>query len=117
VNETNNTDSKNLQKRYLGDKETCTRIKFFCAEGEMFSDDSGCGCIEELPLGGEFCQPWEREKEGEPKACTLEYNPMCGWFGENIQCFKYPCAITGGNRCSACANPDVKYITPGECPT
>jgi hypothetical protein len=29
----------------------------------------------------------------------------------------YPCAITAGNACAACANQDVDYYTQGECPT
>ena len=48
--------------------------------------------------------------------CTQEYDPVCGWFAENIQCIKYPCANTYSNSCFACSNSDVLYWTEGECP-
>jgi putative hemolysin len=50
------------------------------------------------------------------QACTLEYAPVCGWFNQTIQCFKYPCAATYGNKCQACADAKVAYWTNGECP-
>jgi putative hemolysin len=50
-------------------------------------------------------------------ACTMDYNPVCGWFNESIKCFAYPCAQTYGNACGACADGKVAYYTKGECPT
>ena len=45
----------------------------------------------------------------------MEYRPVCGWFGENVQCVKAPCAYEASNPCDACANEDVVYWTEGEC--
>jgi hypothetical protein len=42
--------------------------------------------------------------------------PVCGWFNQSIQCFKYPCAMNYGNKCMACAAENVAYWTEGECP-
>jgi uncharacterized protein len=51
------------------------------------------------------------------QACTMEYMPVCGWFDSSkIQCIKYPCAQTFGNKCAACADAKVNYWTIGECP-
>lgn len=49
-------------------------------------------------------------------ACTMEYNPVCGWNNKNIKCIRYPCASTYSNPCVACKNEDVEYYTLGECP-
>ncbi|MFC1647957.1 hypothetical protein ACFL1B_00715 [Nanoarchaeota archaeon] len=59
-----------------------------------------------------FCMPEQRDAE----ICTMEYRPVCGWNGPNIQCIKWPCAETYSNPCGACSNPDVEYYTEGECP-
>ncbi|MBI5389598.1 hypothetical protein HZB01_04430 [Candidatus Woesearchaeota archaeon] len=58
------------------------------------------------------CTPESRQGE----YCTMEYNPVCGWFDENINCIKYPCAQTFGNSCAACHDAKVAYWTQGECP-
>lgn len=51
------------------------------------------------------------------EACTLEYVPVCGWNDPaKIQCIRYPCASTYGNKCQACAAENVISWTPGECP-
>jgi|GEM_PF-1710713 len=50
------------------------------------------------------------------EVCTEVWQPVCGWFGPNIECFKYPCAGTFSNSCFACMNPIVEYWTDGECP-
>ena len=60
-----------------------------------------------------YCIPNERNAE----ICTKIYQPVCGWSDpEKIQCIKYPCAQTYSNRCLACANENVLYLTAGECP-
>lgn len=48
--------------------------------------------------------------------CIELYKPVCGWFGKNIQCIRYPCAQTYSNECFACNNEKVEYWTEGECP-
>ena len=48
--------------------------------------------------------------------CPTVYIPVCGWFGKNIQCLKYPCAQTYSNQCFACVDDKVEYWTEGECP-
>jgi putative hemolysin len=60
-----------------------------------------------------YCTPEQKKAE----ICTMEYRPVCGYFAENVKCIKAPCAITGGNPCSACATENVEYWIEGECPT
>lgn len=56
-----------------------------------------------------------QEREGQ--FCTEIYSPVCGWFNpQKVQCIKYPCANTYSNRCFACHEENVKYITQGVCP-
>ncbi len=59
-----------------------------------------------------YCMPKTRNVE----ACTMEYNPVCGWFKPTVTCVKYPCAQTFGNPCLACKNELVESWTQGECP-
>jgi len=59
-----------------------------------------------------YCTPEQRKAE----VCTEIWEPVCGWFDTSIQCFKYPCAVTHGNECEACTDPNVEYWTDGECP-
>jgi hypothetical protein len=54
--------------------------------------------------------------EPRTQACTKEYMPVCGWFGQDIQCIRYPCAADYGNKCMACADEKIAYWTEGECP-
>jgi hypothetical protein len=51
-----------------------------------------------------------------PEYCTKIYSPVCGWFNQNIKCFKYPCAQTYSNACIACIDQKVERWTKGECP-
>jgi hypothetical protein len=117
-------------KKYVGNSlEECSRIKFMCEKNYVyFSDDKGCGCEYSFdqasaeptppsmpPAPGKLqaidC-PAER-----PQACTKEYVPVCGWYSQDIQCIKYPCANVYGNKCMACADSQVAYYTEGQCPT
>ncbi|MBI3623460.1 hypothetical protein HY212_05280 [Candidatus Pacearchaeota archaeon] len=61
---------------------------------------------------GHDCTPSSRNAD----ACITIYKPVCGWFSDNIQCIKYPCAQTYSNSCEACKNSDVSHYTEGECP-
>lgn len=74
------------------------------------------GCLMFTPLknsdGKTYCKIEQRGVE----ACTMEYNPVCGWSDSSIKCFKYPCAQTFSNVCSACSDLKVEYYTAGECP-
>src|SRR3990167_1661406 len=82
-------------------------------------DDNGCGCeyirnqnynisnISEKTS----CSPESREAD----VCIELYRPVCGWFNENIQCVKYPCAQTFSNSCFACQDNKVAYWTEGSC--
>jgi hypothetical protein len=56
------------------------------------------------------------DEQKNAEVCTLEYAPVCGWFNQTIQCFKYPCAKDYGNKCQACSDAKVAYWTNGECP-
>lgn len=59
-----------------------------------------------------YCTSESRNAE----ACTLQYQPVCGWFNSSVQCIKYPCAQTYSNPCIACQDGKVEYITEGTCP-
>jgi len=59
------------------------------------------------------CTPEQKATQ----ACTKEYIPVCGWSDPaKIQCIKYPCASTFGNKCEACAAENVISWSEGECP-
>ena len=64
------------------------------------------------PLGSNHCSAESRTAD----VCYDLYKPVCGWFNQSIQCFKYPCAATYSNECFACQDPKVAYWTEGECP-
>jgi hypothetical protein len=55
-------------------------------------------------------------KQKAAQVCAEIYEPVCGWFNENIKCFKYPCASNYGNKCIACSQENVAFWTEGECP-
>jgi hypothetical protein len=72
------------------------------------------GRIEVSPPKETLCTAEEKATQ----ACTKEYRPVCGWNDpDKIQCIRYPCAQTYGNKCEACAAETVVSWTPGECPT
>jgi hypothetical protein len=92
-------------KQYISqDAEQCSLIRYVCASGEAFSDDTGCGCV-------------VTRANAAVTLCATDYDPVCGWSDESIQCFAYPCAQTYSNICLASVEPNVAYTTPGECPT
>lgn len=49
----------------------------------------------------------DRERPRDQRACTMEYNPVCGQRGRDVKTF--------GNTCSAGA-AGYRVIRPGECP-
>jgi hypothetical protein len=51
-----------------------------------------------------------------PQLCTDIYNPVCGYFGSNVQCIQAPCAATYPNQCSACTDKNIAYTVAGACP-
>ncbi|HIH38762.1 hypothetical protein J4460_03220 [Candidatus Woesearchaeota archaeon] len=57
-----------------------------------------------------------KEKERAQDVCIELYQPVCGWYTEDIKCFAYPCAETFSNGCFACNDMKVAYWTQGECP-
>lgn len=94
------------------DKQQCETIRFLCENGKKpFFDDGGCGC-ESVIEGRKYCDAESREGD----FCADYFSPVCGWFGENIQCIRYPCAETYSNACFACHDEKVAYFTQGECP-
>jgi hypothetical protein len=116
---------RSVPKKYVSmDLDECSRIRYMCEEGlTPFTDDFGCGCGFDWGL---MPEPVPEDIEGKKvthackersEACTMEYTPVCGWFGKNIQCIKYPCAADYGNPCTACADEKVEYWTEGECPS
>ena len=51
-----------------------------------------------------------------PTICTQEYLPVCGLFdSSHIMCFRAPCGMTYGNKCTACADKNVISYTYGSC--
>ncbi len=84
-------------------------IAFFILVGFLISNFLK---IQGNPENKTYCTLENRGVE----VCTEEYSPVCGWFNKSIQCFKYPCAQTYSNACSACINSMVEFHTPGECP-
>jgi hypothetical protein len=114
-------------KKYTStDLDQCSRIRYICIKNyKPFTDEKGCGC--EFTFGEETSGQVEpedgkkltvicTEEQRKATACTMEYSPVCGWFGENIKCIRYPCAQTYSNTCGACQNENVGYWTEGECP-
>lgn len=63
--------------------------------------------------GRAYCTPESREVD----ACIEVYEPVCGWFSQEVQCLVYPCAVTYSNSCKACMDEAVEYWTEGECPS
>ncbi|HYD03149.1 MAG TPA: hypothetical protein VEC16_02515 [Alphaproteobacteria bacterium] len=107
------------------DLDECQLIRYMCEENYVpFTDEVGCGCKFSWDLALENRYPDSPEENAiqctdEQRgdvACTMEYNPVCGWFGQNIQCIDYPCAATYGNGCTACSDENVEYYTEGLCP-
>lgn len=113
-----------------------TLVKGCTEEAKICPDGSAVGRIppncEFAPCDPRYIGPPEtnNKNEGEieekhycpdssrgAEICTFDYTPVCGWFNEDIQCVKFPCAQTYGNSCGACSNEDVEYYTEGECPT
>jgi hypothetical protein len=78
-------------------------MRFTCEGGEFFSDETGCGCV-------------RPHNNAAVTLCSAEEDPVCGWFGQEIQCIAYPCAATYGNLCLASVDPTVASTTPGACP-
>ena len=84
------------------------------------------GCNTEKPLPEEPIEKEPVNSEPEKKlcppnsknvdACTADYNPVCGWFNQNIKCIKFPCAANFPNSCNACKDSKVESYTVGECP-
>jgi hypothetical protein len=91
----------------------CTEEAKICPDGTAVGRDSENNCeFKPCPREKHVCIAAEKAAE----ICTMEYMPVCGWFNESIECFKYPCAATYGNGCQACADAKVAYWTSGECP-
>ena len=67
------------------------------------------------PLPSELEKKYCALESREPGACISIYEPVCGWFNENIKCIKYPCAKTYGNSCEACKDKNVEYWSKKEC--
>ncbi|MFH1365401.1 MAG: hypothetical protein ABIH28_02365 [archaeon] len=82
-----------------------------CGDGICKSPENICNCPKDCSVTKKVCTAEDRGK-----ACTEQYNPVCGWFNSNIKCIMFPCAQTFGNSCSACSNKDVEYYTEGSCP-
>jgi putative hemolysin len=95
------------------EQRACTAEAKVCADGttvgRVLPDCKFAPCPEQEQ---HRCTPESRNA----KICTMDYVPVCGWFGPNIKCFKAPCAITESNGCTACINPNVEYWTTGACP-
>ena len=71
------------------------------------------GRVDVMPPKEVVCTAEQKAAE----ICTKEYRPVCGWNDpEKIQCIRYPCASTYGNKCEACAAENVISWSEGPCP-
>jgi len=66
--------------------------------------------------GGEKVQDDCTSEQRGAEFCIELYQPVCGWFKEEISCIRYPCASTFSNSCFACIDDNVGYWTEGMCP-
>ena len=48
-------------------------------------------------------------------ACITLYEPVCGYFNQEIKCVSSPCAQTYSNSCFACLDEKVEFYVNGEC--
>ncbi len=97
------------------DPAQCEVIRFMCIQGkEPFSDEFGCGC---KPASTGKLKTYDCLEDQRGQLCTKENTPVCGWWNESIKCIRYPCAMTYGNKCMACADAKVAYWTEGDCPS
>ena len=94
-----------------GDSDTYGNACVACTKSEVTSYVKG-ECKPPKEEQKTFCTPDQRNTG----VCTIEYHPVCGWFTDNIQCIKYPCASTASNPCQACQADNIAYWTEGECP-
>ena len=118
-----NCDYSNPEKVYVGkSQENCTAMRIHCTGGFInFNDACGCGCkAATAPISsseGKIKVTDCTLEQKQNNACTREYLPVCGWSDPaKIQCIRYPCAQTFGNKCEACANENVISWSEGECP-
>ncbi len=101
-------------KSYLNKDPNCT-INFLCVKDKVpFSDECGCGCQLKVNTNESktYCTPAQKSAD----FCFELYQPVCGWFSNEIQCLRYPCAGSYTNSCFACKDPKVEYWTSGDCP-
>jgi len=107
-------DFNQTGKQYIGRSlEECSRIKFLCEPNfEYFKDECGCGCTEK-PFGNQSSRECT---EPRPQVCMAQYDPVCGYYNQTIQCLRVPCADTYGNSCEACSDEKVAYWERGRCP-
>jgi hypothetical protein len=116
------------EKNYIGKSaDECSKIRYRCDSGDQpFSDACGCGCevnesaqrnINQTATDNSaevqnICAADQRQA----LSCLEIFEPVCGWYNQQIQCFRYPCAQTYSNSCFACSDAKVEYWTTGECP-
>ncbi len=89
----------------------CTEDAKICSDGSVLVRE-GVDCTFPDCPDEHTCLDAEREVD----ACPEIYQPVCGWFNEEVKCVTYPCAATYSNGCFACQNEEVKRWTEGECP-
>lgn len=91
-------------------EKPCTLEAKLCPDGSSVGR-TGPNCeFAPCPAGETYCS------SPRPEVCTKEYKPVCGWFSQEVQCIRYPCASTFSNSCFACMDSNVAYYTDGECP-
>ena len=101
----------------------CTMDAKVCPDGSAVGrvgpdcEFAPCPSVEEKPSTGKLAVTPCTEEQRNVPGCTKEYMPVCGWFGQNIKCIRYPCASVYSNKCEACQNPNVDYYSEGSCPS
>lgn len=93
----------------------CTQEAKICEDGSAVGRNASLGC--EFNPCPELIRNNCSDESRKVDACIELYQPVCGWNGPEIQCFRYPCASTYSNSCFACQNEIVEYWTDGECPS
>ena len=96
----------------------CTMDAKTCPDGSFVGriapncEFAPCPVEKNVSAEKNYCTPESRKA----KICKEVYIPVCAWYGQQIKCFKAPCAVTESNGCTACINPNVEYWTTGACP-
>lgn len=103
--------NSNLKKYVFNTSKDCDSYQITCSSvRDYFRDSCGCGCaVNET-------RAFICKEELRNLSCKDIYQPVCGWFNDNVSCGSPPCRLTFQNQCIGCLNKNVLFLTKGECP-